>query len=326
MQALVGSWFECAWLCLFDRCLVVAMVRGSCVLLLLGALERSSAQSAWQAGEPIAVNIDYDVPAVSAEAGAMLVQRNAQLEARLVQVAAAQRFASKGGFSAASVRSGQRLRGDSMPVEQAEVVVHVPSPSYGPARAKILLAGMERQLGVLSGLAAKQRAQEDRALNVATDLAKTVASASRRQSRGHTISELVVEAEVATSHASGSSREVADLVAEVEAGGVVARRALKKLLVFATGADAQGVIVAAGAARAAAALLKRSGTDEENRALAVSLLTLLSGMPVAAEVSDEVSGADGHVEIILPRPSRIYGPDAAAMQLSFGVAPSHVEA
>ena len=144
MQALVGLRFECAWLFLFDRCLVVAMVRGSCVLLLLGALERSSAQSAWQAGEPIAVNIDYDVPAVSAEAGAMLVQRNAQLEARLVQVAAAQRIATKEGFSASSVRSGQRLRGDSMPVEQAEVVVHVPSPLYGPARAKALLAGMQR--------------------------------------------------------------------------------------------------------------------------------------------------------------------------------------
>ena len=80
------------------------------------------------------------------------MQRNAELEARLVQMAAAQQFTSKGGFSAATVRSGQRLRGDSMPVEQAEVVVHVPSPSYGPAQVKFLLAGMERQLACCRAL------------------------------------------------------------------------------------------------------------------------------------------------------------------------------
>ena len=83
---------------------------------------------------------------------------------------------------------------------------------------------------MLSGLAAKQRAREDRALNVATDLANSVASASRRQFRGHTISEPVVEAEVSSSHTSGSSREVAELVAEVEAGGVVARPSLESCL------------------------------------------------------------------------------------------------
>ena len=307
---------------MFDRFVVLAMVRGYCAFLLLGALGRSSGQSAWQAGEPIAVNIDYDVPAVSAEAGAALMQKHKQLEAQLE----AQRPASKRGFSAASMRSQQRLRGDSMPVEEAEVVVHVPSPVYGFARAKVLLASMGQQFSVLSGLAAKQGAQENRALNVAEDVAKAAMGASVRQSHGHAISEPIAEAEVATSQASRSDREVAELVAEVEAGGAVARRALRKVLVFARGADAQGVLVGAGAARAAAALLKRSGTDETNRALAGSLLTLLSGMPVAAEVSDEVSDAGGHVEIVLPRPSRVYGPDAAAMQLSSGLAPSHVEA
>jgi hypothetical protein len=294
------------------------MVRGSRAVLLLCAVGRSLGQSAWQAGEPVAVNIDYDVPVVGAEAGAALMQRNSQLEARLVQAAPAQRLASKGGFSAASLRSGQRLRGDSVPVEQAEVVVHVPSPAYGPAQEASLLAEVERQLGLLSGLAAKQRMQEDRVLSGAAGLAKVA-------SRGRAVNEPVAEAEVETSHAGGSNRELGELVAEVEAGGVVARRALEKLLSLAAGAGSQGAVVASGAARAAAALLQRRSTDETNRALAGSLLTLLSGMPVAAEVSDEVSGAGGHVEIVLPRPSRVYGPDAAALQLSSGVPPSHVD-
>ena len=137
---------------------------------------------------------------------------------------------------------------------------------------------------------------------------------------GHAIGEPIAEAELA------SGSEVAELVAEVEAGGAVARRALRKLLAFAGGDDAEGALVGAGAARAATALLKRKGTDETNRALAGSLLTLLSGMPVAAEVSDEVSGAGGHLEIVLPRPSRVYGPDVAALQMSSGARPNRIGA
>ena len=45
---------------------------------------------------------------------------------------------------------------------------------------------------------------------------------------------------------------------------------------------------------------------------------------VASEVSDEASGAHGKVHVVLPRPSRVYSPDAAMMQLSAGVQPGHV--
>ena len=87
-----------------------------------------------------------------------------------------------------------------------------------------------------------------------------------------------------------------------------------------TRARARSDIVASGAAVAASALLKRLGTAEADRALAGSLLTLLSGMPVAAEVSNELTGGDGQVEIVLPRPSRVYGPDVMAMRESVAVA------
>ncbi len=134
--------------------------------------------------------------------------------------------------------------------------------------------------------------------------------------------EPVAEVEVSD----GLGQELRQLVVETEAGGHVARRALEDLISVASEHSARSAILASGAARAAAKLLKRPSTDEGNRALAGSLLTLLSGMPLAAEVSDETTGSDGHIEIVLPRPSRVYGPDAVAMQLSAGVSPSHVDA
>ena len=142
----------------------------------------------------------------------------------------------------------------------------------------------------------------------------------------HGPKEPVAEATVALSTFHGSSPELGELVAETEAGGYVAKSALRKLLVFASDPVARASVRASGASSAAAELLKRSSTDEANRALAGSLLSVLSGAPLAAEVSEEGSGAGGRIEIVVPRPSRVYGPDAAAMQLAAGVSPSELSA
>ena len=115
------------------------------------------------------------------------------------------------------------------------------------------------------------------------------------------------------------------LVREVDAGGRTARRALQELASLSGESDARSAMVAAGAVRAAETLLKRPSTDEAIRAAAGSLLTQLTDLPVTAEISNEVSGSGGHIEIVLPRPSRVYGPDAAVAQLSAGVLPSRVE-
>ena len=115
------------------------------------------------------------------------------------------------------------------------------------------------------------------------------------------------------------------LVREVDAGGRTARRALQKLASLSGESDARSAMVAAGAVRAAEALLKRPSTDEANRAAAGSLLTQLTDLPVTAEISNEAIGSGGHIEIVLPRPSRVYGPDAAVAQLSAGVLPSRIE-
>ena len=279
------------------------MVRGLRVFFASCAIGCSVAQAAWQAGEPITVNIDYDVPFAPPRAAAAPKLRGFDLK---TEVAGRH---SKVGFSAAE------LRGDTMRPDEAEVVVHVPSPAGAIEEQQVnFVAEAERQLGIMSALAKKQRAFEDEVLQSMGGLPAAVArGASHLQT-----------AEGAAADVS-SGRALAELRSEVEAGGMVARGALEQAVSLATDAAARATVAKSGIAQAAAVLMQRPSTDEPTRALAGSLLTLMSGMPVAAEVSDEATGSNGQVEIVLPRPSRVYGADALSMPLSAAVPPGRVE-
>ena len=193
----------------------------------------------------------------------------------------------------AITQQSQMSRGDALSADEAA-----------------LLAETHRQVHRVKGLAARQRSREGRVL----------ATFGGSSARAGGIGEAVAEVEAASGRGGSGGSSVGALAAEVAAGGGVARRALEQLVALTSDAGARGAIAASGAPAAAAALLKRAGTDEADRALAGSLLTLLSGMPVAAGVSSEVTGGDGRVEIVLPRPSRVYGPDAVAMRASVAAA------
>ncbi len=134
--------------CVAGICLFHVRFAGSCVdmvsvsrvVLFACAVGQSAGQSAWQAGEPVPVNIDFDVPALGVEDAAALVHGNLQLEARLGQAVPAISTDRKRGFSAVAVQSGKhRLGGDAMPPEDVDVVVHVLAPAYGPAQEAALL-------------------------------------------------------------------------------------------------------------------------------------------------------------------------------------------
>ena len=118
--------------------------------------------------------------------------------------------------------------------------------------------------------------------------------------------------------------EVAALVAEVDAGGHTAKQALRELSALAADPAGRSSIVASGAVRAAETLLKRPSTSSAVRGVAGSFLTLLSGMPVASSVADERTGGSASVDVVMPRPSRVYGPDRVNAELASGAAPERV--
>merc|ERR1712187_60308 len=93
-------------------------------------------------------------------------------------------------------------------------------------------------------------------------------------------------------------------------------------IAFSAPPEARNVMKALGVQASAAKLMKSATSSTELQRLAGSVLTLISGMPVTSELSDDKSGSDGVVNIVMPRPSRIYAPDKTMLKLSSGVVAS----
>ena len=62
------------------------------------------------------------------------------------------------------------MLGDALPVDEAEVVLHMPAPGLSSAEEATLLANLQRQFGLLRRLREGQRSQEERALSFAGGL------------------------------------------------------------------------------------------------------------------------------------------------------------
>ena len=286
-------------------------------VIVVSLLGRSSCVATQQAGEPTILNVDYDVPSVGADAVAADVQHSAAIEAELAMTSADPHGRRSVGFAGLGLHSGD------VPLDDTQIVVHVAAPPMGTAEAASLVGNALSQLANLSALTQRQRSQETRALRGAKFLLQHSASSVSDEAL-RKVGATDAPASSRATLVDGIGGHIAELTSKVDAGGRVAKIALEHLCVLAATPSVRDVIASAGAARAAATLLQRPSTDEAIRALAGSLLTLLSGMPIAAEQSNIVTGAGEHVEVVLPRPSRVYGPDSFAMQLSAGVPPSAI--
>ena len=116
-----------------------------------------------QAGEPIALNVEYDVPVYGAKDAAVHVQRGLDLEAKLRAKSSLRAAAGMGRarglpFSALSMRAGEGDKGS----HGTEVTVHIPSPT---GAATTLLADVRADARMLEQLAQAQDLQEQRFLD-----------------------------------------------------------------------------------------------------------------------------------------------------------------
>ena len=181
------------------------------------------------------------------------------------------------------------------------------------------LAGEEHLGKVIASL----RAQMQEMTGAAEQLLEAKALAARA---GHTPASflgerphVVVGSKLQASQQDFASGEVAKLLQRVDAGGRTATKALTRLVSLTGDAVVRTAMIDAGAVASAEKLLKRPDTSEINVRLAGSLLTLLTGMPVTAEIADVQSGSDGRVDVVLPRPSRVYAPDEIVLQAESGM-------
>lgn len=121
-----------------------------------------------------------------------------------------------------------------------------------------------------------------------------------------------------------ASKQAADYyTALLDAGGPAGRRGVVGLLKLASLPNAQAIMNLSTVIFKASTLAKRESTPDETRNLAGSLVTFLTGMPVAFQSSDAATGSYGHTNIYVPSPSRVYGPDAVLAQLAAGAHASY---
>merc|ERR1712039_839393 len=120
-------------------------------------------------------------------------------------------------------------------------------------------------------------------------------------------------------HLDALRTEISELLPRVQAGGRMAQKALTRLLVVSSEPDAKTVMRVAGVEAAAASLMKSPSSSPALQRLAGSMITVMTGLPVTSEIADSSTGSSGNVNIVLPRPSRVYHADETFVELSAGV-------
>ena len=111
--------------------------------------------------------------------------------------------------------------------------------------------------------------------------------------------------------------EIRALGTAVDAGGATAEHALIRLNTLVAEKAAKSIMQVNGTMGKAKQIMQREETPDYVRGLAGSLLTKITDLPVISEISDVDSGSYGHVNVVLPAPSRVYAGDARGSGLSF---------
>ncbi|ETW41911.1 hypothetical protein PFNF135_03409 [Plasmodium falciparum NF135/5.C10] len=83
-------------------------------------------------------------------------------------------------------------------------------------------------------------------------------------------------------------------------------------------------VLAGGRLAATLILLQRESTSDRNRWLCGSILTLLTDLPVVSDLADVKTGSYGHVNVIMPRQSRVRNADRNILRLREGASPSYL--
>ncbi|EPR62581.1 hypothetical protein TGME49_262090 [Toxoplasma gondii ME49] len=125
-------------------------------------------------------------------------------------------------------------------------------------------------------------------------------------------------------HIFNTGREIATLNVRVLSGGRRADSALARLKTLVSRPYSKKLMKALGSPMSALFLMQREATPDRQRWLAGSILTLVSDLPIATDIADSATGGFGHVNVVLPRPSRVHRIDRAMKELQQGMDPSAI--
>lgn len=103
----------------------------------------------------------------------------------------------------------------------------------------------------------------------------------------------------------------------MDKGGYTVYNGLIHALNLVSEPNAQGAMILKMIGAKLRDLMRRESTPDSIRNLAGSIMTHISNAPVASSVASS-EGSSGHINIIVPRPSRVYHPDAAILAMKAG--------
>jgi len=272
-----------------------------------------SAQAVWQAGKPMAVNVDFDVPAHGANEEARVLKEAAAAEAKLTHMRKQLRQKSLSFLSLGT------LDVNTPPFPVVNVIAEAALEGQGASEARSFLSKGAFAKDQLS----QQRASLQKRWQDEVEKQKAVFAAVLGHGAAVAPSHALLEAKTRAAEMTALRHDITRQVVRMQAGGRQAAKALSHLnSLVASTTEAKQIMKAAGVEAAAVRLMQSPASDDALQGLAGSILTQLSGQPVASELADEQSGADGQVHIVLPRPSRIYEADEVMSGLDAGVRPS----
>ncbi|CRG96201.1 conserved Plasmodium protein, unknown function [Plasmodium gallinaceum] len=119
-----------------------------------------------------------------------------------------------------------------------------------------------------------------------------------------------------------NANDITSLTARTLAGGRLAIRALSRLKTLASAVENRQLMKTLGTPMATLILLQRETTSDRNRWLSGSILTLLTDLPVVSDLADIKTGSYGHINVIMPRQSRVRNADRNILKLREGASPS----
>ncbi|XP_026190363.1 uncharacterized protein LOC113146625 [Cyclospora cayetanensis] len=116
-----------------------------------------------------------------------------------------------------------------------------------------------------------------------------------------------------------TAKEIAVLNTRVMAGGRPADAALARLKTLASRPLAKNLMKALGTTMMCTMLMQKEITPDRQRWQAGSIVTAVTDLPVASDITNTRSGGFGHVNVVLPRPSRVHRSDKIIEQLNKGM-------
>lgn len=119
-----------------------------------------------------------------------------------------------------------------------------------------------------------------------------------------------------------NAQEITSLTSRILAGGRLAIRALARVKTLISTSENKQLMKALGTPFVTLILIQRETTSDRDRWLAGSILTLLTDLPIISDLSQIQTGSYGHVNVIMPRQSRVRKADKIILRIREGSTPS----